>query len=108
LAAPASTEVVYAPGEPDVVKGKDLYERYCVACHGAEGLGGHGGGAPLTNAAKDERIIIATATNGKNQNMPSFRGALKPEELRDIAGYIARSLLPGATATKATLDTSAR
>jgi alcohol dehydrogenase (cytochrome c) len=108
LAAAAPTEVVYAPGEPDVAHGKELYERYCVACHGTEGLGGHGGGAPLTNAARDERIIIATATNGKNQNMPPFRGALQPEQLRDIAGYIARSLLPAATSTKTSIETTGK
>ena len=88
----AQEPIVYAPGEPNLANGKVLYERFCVACHGTEGLGGHGGGAPLGNAAKDEKLIIATATTGKNQNMPPFRGALKPEELRDIAGYISRQL----------------
>ena len=96
------TPIVYAPGDPDLANGKLLYGRYCVACHGAEGLGGHGGGASLLDVARDEHAIIATATTGKNQNMPPFRGALKPEELRDIAGYISRQLLPsGKTTAKA-------
>jgi mono/diheme cytochrome c family protein len=40
-------------------------------------------------------VIFTTAMNGKNQNMPPFKGALKPEELRDIAGYISKELRPG-------------
>jgi glucose dehydrogenase/cytochrome c5 len=92
-AAAAEEPVVIAPGEPDLANGKLLYGRFCVACHGDQGLGGHGGGASLANASKDMSVIITTATTGKNQNMPSFRGALKPEELRDVAGYIARDLI---------------
>jgi mono/diheme cytochrome c family protein len=84
--------VVFAPGTPDRANGKVLYARFCEACHGERGLGGHGGGAPLGEAAHDPKVIITTATNGKNQNMPPFRGALKPDELRDIAGFISHDL----------------
>ena len=82
--------IAFAPGEPNVGDGKLLYGRFCAVCHGTEGLGGHGGGASLANAAKDMRRIISTATTGKGQNMPPFRGALTPEQLRDVAGYINR------------------
>jgi mono/diheme cytochrome c family protein len=82
-------------GAPDVAAGKELYGRFCVACHGEEGLGGHGGGASLATIANDLPAIYATANTGKNQNMPPFKGALKPEELRDIAGYISKSLISG-------------
>jgi mono/diheme cytochrome c family protein len=58
-------------------------------------MGGHGGGAALSEAAKDMNVVFTTAMNGKNQNMPPFKGALKPEELRDIAGYISKELRPG-------------
>jgi mono/diheme cytochrome c family protein len=82
-------------GEPDLAHGKELFGRFCVACHGETGLGGHGGGASLAAASKDMNVIFTTASNGKNQNMPPFKGALKPEELRDIAGYISKELKPG-------------
>ena len=94
-AAPPSAEVVMPPGEPNVAAGKELYGRFCVACHGEQGMGGHGGGAALSEAAKDVNVVFTTAMNGKNQNMPPFKGALKPEELRDIAGYISKELRPG-------------
>jgi alcohol dehydrogenase (cytochrome c) len=93
-AAAGPAEVTMPAGDPNVAAGKELYGRFCVACHGDQGLGGHGGGASLAEASMDMNIIFTTATNGKNQNMPPFRGALKPEELRDIAGYISKELLP--------------
>ena len=92
-AGAAAPEVTVAPGTPDLANGKLMYGRFCVVCHGDTGLGGHGGGASLVNAARDMHVIVSTATNGKGQNMPPFRGALKPEELRDIAGYISQELL---------------
>jgi alcohol dehydrogenase (cytochrome c) len=91
-AAPAPA-VVIAPGNPDLANGKVLYGRFCVACHGDTGLGGHGGGASLATASKDPTVIITTASTGKGQNMPPFGGALKPEELRDIAGYVSKELI---------------
>jgi alcohol dehydrogenase (cytochrome c) len=93
-AAPPVTSVPMPAGEPDVPKGKDLYGRFCVACHGDTGLGGHGGGASLATISTDIPAIYNTASSGKNTNMPPFRGALKPEELRDIAGYISKELIP--------------
>jgi mono/diheme cytochrome c family protein len=81
-------------GEPNVAAGKDLFGRFCVACHGETGLGGHGGGAALDTISKDPTAIYATVNMGKNQNMPPFKGALKPEQIRDIAGYISKELIP--------------
>jgi alcohol dehydrogenase (cytochrome c) len=96
LPPPDSASAAKMPdGEPDVAQGKELYERFCVACHGDTGLGGHGGGASLAEASKDMNVIFATATHGKNQNMPAFKGALRPDEIRDIAGYISKELHPG-------------
>ncbi|HVY66262.1 MAG TPA: PQQ-binding-like beta-propeller repeat protein [Gammaproteobacteria bacterium] len=92
---PPAPDLVMPAGEPNVAHGKDLYGRFCVACHGEEGMGGHGGGAALSTAAKDMSVIFTTASTGKNQGMPSFKGALTAEELRDIAGYIAKELRPG-------------
>ena len=92
-AAPAVADIVYSPGDTNLSNGKTVYDQFCVACHGAEGLGGHGGGASLANVAKDPKAIIATATAGKGQNMPPFAGALTSEQLRDVAGYISKVLI---------------
>jgi quinohemoprotein ethanol dehydrogenase len=83
--------VVFPKGEPDIANGKRLYRQYCVTCHGNEGLGGHGGGASLVNAAKDKETVFAVATAGRN-GMPPFYEVLQREELRDISTYITEEL----------------
>jgi quinohemoprotein ethanol dehydrogenase len=91
---PPAADTKIASGPADIANGKRVFRSYCVACHGDTGLGSHGG-APLQNAAHDPAFIVATATAGRNE-MPSFKGILKPEELRDAAGYISTELFaPG-------------
>lgn len=57
---------------------------------GLQGMWVGGGGMPLNNAAKDLKLI-ATVTNGRNE-MPSFRGVLPPENIRDVSAYLAERL----------------
>jgi alcohol dehydrogenase (cytochrome c) len=85
--------VPVAPGEPDITNGKSLYKQLCVACHGDNGLGSHGG-ASLVNASKNIGLVVNTATKGRG-DMPSFRDVLKPEQIRDVAGYITGGLFAG-------------
>jgi quinohemoprotein ethanol dehydrogenase len=92
FAPPPAPEVADTREHADPVNGKQLYQRFCLACHGNEGKGGHGGGASLEPVAKAPDQIAATATAGKGDAMPPFRGVLKPAELRDIAAYIAEDL----------------
>ncbi|HEU4619498.1 MAG TPA: PQQ-binding-like beta-propeller repeat protein [Gammaproteobacteria bacterium] len=77
---------------PNAAAGKAVFERTCVPCHGEDGLGGHGGGAPLDQIA-DAEAAITTITGGLN-NMPAFGGALSDEEIRDVAAYIVTDLFP--------------
>jgi alcohol dehydrogenase (cytochrome c) len=78
-------------GKPDTAAGQTLYRQFCVACHGENGLGGHGGGMSLVDAAKDLQSIAATAHEGR-KTMPPFKGVLSPEQLRDIAGHVSIDL----------------
>lgn len=83
--------VPVAPGQPDIAHGKTLFKTFCTACHGDSGLGSHGG-ANLTEAAKNGMsYVVTTATKGRG-DMPSFRDVLKPEEMRDVAGYVTQGL----------------
>ena len=83
--------VPVAPGKPDIAHGKTLFKTFCTACHGDSGLGSHGG-ANLTDAAKNGiGFVVTTATKGRG-DMPSFRDVLKPEQIRDVAGYITQGL----------------
>ena len=86
------TPITFASGDPDRVNGKKVFQTFCTACHDNTGLGSHGG-ANLMNASKDAKFIITTATTGRG-DMPSFKGVLTPEQLRDVAGYISTDLFP--------------
>jgi mono/diheme cytochrome c family protein len=73
--------------------GKRLYEQACVACHGADGKGGHGNGAPL-DSVKDLTAVVQTVTVGRN-GMPPFSATFTPEQIRDISAYVMNNLAAG-------------
>jgi alcohol dehydrogenase (cytochrome c) len=87
--AEAVTEVVVAEGAPDLAAGKQIFETACLACHGLDGKGGHGG-ADLS-ASNDFRVVVDTIAKGRN-NMPAFSTVFLPEQLRDVAGYVSAEL----------------
>jgi quinohemoprotein ethanol dehydrogenase len=90
----ALTAAPAADGLADLDAGQIVYEAVCTFCHGEEGLGGHGGGPTLANVPSARRIAeIATVGQG---DMPAFGGALTPEQLRDVGGFIIQRLLPAA------------
>jgi len=78
--------VVFAEGDPDYSAGETLFQQTCLPCHGEDGLGGHNNAMPLNNMT-DIRDVITIVSTGRN-NMPTFTGALSPEQIRDISGYV--------------------
>jgi len=73
-------------GAPDLVQGGHIFQQVCQPCHGDDGMGGHGGGAPL-NQVSDLSSIRSTVTKGKN-NMPSFNNALTGQQIMDVSSYV--------------------
>jgi mono/diheme cytochrome c family protein len=70
--------------------GAQLFQQACVPCHGADGKGGHGGGAPL-DTSTDLAAVIRTVTDGRN-NMPPFGAALTVEQIRAVSTYVVEEL----------------
>ena len=77
-------------GAADPTKGRQVYDTACVFCHGDQGEGGHGGGKPLASA-REPVFVVQTVTEGRRE-MPAFAGALTPEQIRDVAAYVATEL----------------
>jgi mono/diheme cytochrome c family protein len=75
----------------NLVEGKRLFTQACAVCHGDDGKGGHTGGAPL-DRVRDLDAAIQTVTSGRNTNMPSFRSAFTPEQIRDVSAYVVEAL----------------
>jgi quinohemoprotein ethanol dehydrogenase len=89
-AATAETRAVPRAGGADLASGQQVYEQACVICHGEDGKGGHGGGAPLVGA-KDLPAVIQTVTAGRN-DMPPFRTSFTPEQIRDVSAYVIEAM----------------
>ncbi|MDX1810740.1 MAG: cytochrome c [Gammaproteobacteria bacterium] len=81
-------------GASDVFKGKEVYARECMACHGAAGEGNMPG---LPNF-KESQVLFKTDNelteiirDGRGI-MPSFGGLLTDDDIRDVTAYL-RSFL---------------
>jgi len=79
--------------EANLERGKQLYTQACVVCHGEDGKGGHGVGAPLAGLT-DFAATIRTVSSGRN-SMPPFSATFTPEQVRDVSAYVV-SVLAGA------------
>jgi alcohol dehydrogenase (cytochrome c) len=77
-----------APGNPDA--GLAVYTTACLACHGEQGEGGHGGG-PTLQAMKNVSVVLQVVSEGRNA-MPAFNGTLSAEQVRDVAAYVSQRL----------------
>ncbi|WP_026905739.1 PQQ-binding-like beta-propeller repeat protein [Paucisalibacillus globulus] len=73
-------------GDAVVQEGLKIYENNCLACHGAEGTGGHNG-PKLSNLDWSTEQLITQVKNG-GANMPPFEGALSEEEINAVVKYL--------------------
>jgi mono/diheme cytochrome c family protein len=89
--APVSRQTAAATTPLNLVEGRRLFTQACAVCHGDDGKGGHTGGAPLDRVA-DLATAIQTVTEGRN-NMPAFRTAFTPEQIRDVSAYVVETLV---------------
>ena len=74
----------------NLVLGQQIFTQTCQPCHGADGQGGHGGGAPL-NKLIDLETVRRTIAGGKN-TMPSFNNALNSQQILDVSAYVIEKL----------------
>jgi mono/diheme cytochrome c family protein len=89
-AAPAPAATVEQNAGASIAKGGEIFANTCVICHGEDGQGGSGGGAPLAGVT-DPAAAMQTITGGRN-SMPPFDGVLTPEQIRDVAAYVVERL----------------
>jgi quinohemoprotein ethanol dehydrogenase len=86
----ATNPPVAAATSSNTISGAQIFQQACLPCHGADGRGGHGGGAPL-NKASDVALVVKTVKEGKN-NMPPFGVALSAEQIQAVSNYVVGEL----------------
>jgi cytochrome c oxidase cbb3-type subunit 3 len=79
--------------EAQIAAGDTVYQTYCVACHGAEGLGNPALGAPnLTNGVwlygGSEEQLAHSIRAGRNGMMPAFKDTLSEDKIHIISAYV--------------------
>jgi len=79
----------------DVIRGRIVYEQYCIACHQADGKGANGMiAADLTNKdrmtkSNDELLTsIRDGFQGKVGLMPPWKDILSESDMEDVLQYI--------------------
>ncbi len=70
----------------DTVAGQEIYKKYCVICHGADGKLGINGAKDITVSALTQDERVALITKGKNTMTP-FEGILSADEIQAVAAY---------------------
>jgi alcohol dehydrogenase (cytochrome c) len=91
---PAGSLMTFSPaaaGPGNADDGATVYTNACLACHGEQGEGGHGGG-PTLQAMKNRAVVLQIVSEGRNA-MPAFgAGTLTAQQIRDVATYVSERL----------------
>jgi cytochrome c6 len=89
-----TTEPTGGGGQPsgDATAGEAIFKSAgCVSCHTLQAAGATGTVGPdLDQAKPDEALVIERVTNGAGA-MPSFKGQLSEQQIKDVAAYVVQS-----------------
>jgi mono/diheme cytochrome c family protein len=72
---------------------EDLYGHKCAICHGKDGLGNTAKGKKVhvkdvhTNMKDSEDDMIKIVTDGKGDDMDSYKGELAATQIKDLVDY---------------------
>jgi uncharacterized membrane protein len=97
LLAPAGEDVTAeragpSPGEASLEPGRRIFgSAGCASCHTLSDAGAEGTTGPnLDESAPSVELVVDRVTNGQGA-MPPFAGELTPEQIREVARYVARA-----------------
>ena len=74
-------------------RGKEKFEQLCIACHGADGKGNQGLGAPNLSDGiwlhgASEAAIVEQITKGRQNQMPAHKELLSPARIHLLTAYV--------------------
>jgi mono/diheme cytochrome c family protein len=96
---PGQVEVAQrsAPAAVGTVAVRELFQKHCAECHGADGTGkiareGHPEIPDLTRASwqarRTDSRLLASILGGKGEEMPSWRGKITEAQARGLVDYV--------------------
>jgi mono/diheme cytochrome c family protein len=93
---PQSRASVVPPDAAEVASGKKIYGKQCEVCHfsGSKakkigvGLAGIYAVGKFTNGKKVDDAAMRQWIEAGGKDMPGFKDALKPNEVRDLIAYL--------------------
>jgi mono/diheme cytochrome c family protein len=86
-----------APAAPGASPTRELFRKRCVKCHGTDGTGNKARGSMpdipnFTDASwqrrRSDAQLMASILEGKETEMPSWRGKLSEEQVRSLVAYV--------------------
>ncbi|ASA26565.1 c-type cytochrome [Paenibacillus donghaensis] len=72
----------------DAAAAEEVVKATCISCHGDQLQGGMGPSLQQAGAEHDAEAIYSIVTKGRGQ-MPSFKEQLAPEEIANVAMWLA-------------------
>lgn len=87
----------FAAGERNQARGKKIYEKYCLACHGTQGRGDGAVQfdppvADLTSSEvlrkPDSRLLQSIHEGHTNTAMDAWKSKLSDDAIRDVLAYV--------------------
>ena len=72
---------------------EDIYGHKCAVCHGKDGLGNTAKGKKVhvkdvhTNMKDSEADMVKVVTDGKGDDMDSYKGEFTPDQIKALVDY---------------------
>lgn len=90
LAAIVISFVAVAAHASDIFNGREVYEMHCETCHGMDGQAIEPG---VPDFSRGESLFVPDSDlvrvlRDGDGHLPTYRGLLSDEELRDVVAYI--------------------
>jgi mono/diheme cytochrome c family protein len=89
--ADAGTETTGGSGAAGATNavGREIFVQSCAGCHTLADAAASGSVGPNLDDAKPDEATVAAKVRGGGGGMPSFGGTLQPDQIDEVAAYVA-------------------
>jgi cytochrome c553 len=90
--APAAAVTNVVPADAHAAAGKPVFASAgCAGCHTLKAAGAGGQIGPNLDRLRPSYSVVRAKVEGGGGGMPSFRGQLSPQQIKDVAAYVSTS-----------------